>query len=148
MLVWILWIAGENVMILEEVRWAMFEDSEEAIEAKMVSGMLSLPSCTSIILPPPFTAANPACLSEFHVRFPEACAAVLRSLSWSLTWKWLQRQVRLDVMAAANHNCIKDSMLLLAIALSMNFPLPRRCKIWASFHTNDGGLEQTQRRPH
>lgn len=63
----------------------------------------------------------------------------------SLTWKRLEWQVGLDVMAAADHNGVKDSTLLLAIALNIHVPLPRRCEIWAFLHTNDGCLDQTQK---
>ena len=57
------------------------------------------------------------------------------------TWKRLEWQVGLDVMAAADHNGVKDSTLLLAIALNIHVPLPRRCEIWAFLHTNDGCLK-------
>lgn len=42
-----------------------------------------------------------------------------------LTWKRFQRHVREDVVAAANHNCVKDSALLLAVALGDDLPLAR-----------------------
>lgn len=63
-----------------------------------------------------------------------------------LTWKGLQWDVREDVMATANHNCIKDSTLLLAVALGNNLPLARGWEIWVFFHTEDSCLERTQRK--
>ena len=42
-----------------------------------------------------------------------------------LTWKGVQWDVREDVMAAANHNRVKDGALLLAVGLSNNLPLAR-----------------------
>lgn len=49
--------------------------------------------------------------------------------------------MRKDVMAAADHDSVKDSALLLAIVLGNNHPLARGCKIWVFFHTEDGCLE-------
>ena len=44
-------------------------------------------------------------------------------------------------MAAADHDSIKDSALLLTVVLSNNHPLARGCKIRVFFHTEDGCLE-------
>lgn len=44
-------------------------------------------------------------------------------------------------MAAADHDSVKDSALLLTVVLSNNHPLARGCKIRVFFHTEDGCLE-------
>lgn len=61
-----------------------------------------------------------------------------------LTWKCLQWDVREDVMAAADHNCIKDRTLLPAFVLGDNLPLARGGEVWAFLHTEDSCLKHRE----
>lgn len=97
MFVWILWIAGENVMILEEVSWAMFEDSEEAIEAKWCLACFRSPAVPqSYYHPHSQQPIPPVCLNSMRDsrRRPalpcwEASAEASPGNDFSGRWGWM-----------------------------------------------------------
>lgn len=96
----ILWVSGKNIMMLEEVSWATWEDPEKATETKMVlafssSPTVSFPFYHPILLLFPFLAENSACPSKLHARFLEAHSHRLRSPvdspgnDFSGRWGWM-----------------------------------------------------------